>query len=202
MSGDSTLPTSPTLLGRLSRLPADQAAWAEFAESYGRKIYGWCRHWRLQQADAEEVTQEVLLKLARKMQTFAYDPSRSFRAWLKTVTHHAWRDFVDGRRRTQSGSGDTQVLEMLQTVQAGDNLVEQLDDEFARELLDEALARVRVRVQPHTWKAFQLLAFEGLSGAEAASRLNMKIATVFVARSKVQKMIHEELRSLDGNHAT
>ncbi|HEV3115541.1 MAG TPA: sigma-70 family RNA polymerase sigma factor [Gemmataceae bacterium] len=202
MSGDSTLPTSPTLLGRLSRLPADQAAWAEFAERYGRKIYGWCRHWRLQQADAEEVTQEVLLKLARKMQTFAYDPSRSFRAWLKTVTHHAWRDFVDGRRRTQSGSGDTQVLEMLQTVQAGDNLVEQLDDEFARELLDEALARVRVRVQPHTWQAFHLLAFEGLSGAEAASRLNMKIATVFVARSKVQKMIHEELRRLDGNQAT
>jgi RNA polymerase sigma-70 factor (ECF subfamily) len=121
---------------------------------------------------------------------------------LKTVTHHAWRDFVDGRRRTQSGSGDTQVLEMLQTVQAGDNLVEQLDDEFARELLDEALARVRVRVQPHTWQAFHLLAFEGLSGAEAASRLNMKIATVFVARSKVQKMIHEELRRLDGNQAT
>jgi RNA polymerase sigma factor (sigma-70 family) len=202
MGDDSSMPTSPTLLGRLSLLPADQAAWAEFAERYGRKIYGWCRHWKLQEADAEEVTQEVLLKLARKMQTFVYDPSRSFRAWLKTVTHHAWRDFVDGRRRTQSGSGDPQVLEMLQTIQAGDNLVEQLDDEFARELLDEALARVRVRVQPHTWKAFQLLAFEGLSGAEAASRLNMKIATVFVARSKVQKMIHEELRRLDGNHST
>jgi RNA polymerase sigma-70 factor (ECF subfamily) len=201
MGGDSTLLTSPTLLGRLSRLPTDQAAWAEFNERYGRKIYGWCRHWHLQQADAEEVTQEVLLKLIQKLRTFRYDPARSFRAWLKTVAHHAWRDFLDSRRRPGAGSGDTQMAEKLQTVQARDNLVEHLDEEFGRELLDEALARVRVRVQPHTWQAFHLLAIEGLSGAEAAARLNMKVATVFVARSKVQKMVHEEVRRLEGADA-
>jgi RNA polymerase sigma factor (sigma-70 family) len=197
MAGDSTMPTSPTLLGRLSRLPTDQAAWSEFSERYGRKIYGWCRHWQLQQADAEEVTQEVLLKLARKMATFTYDPAQSFRAWLKTVAHHAWRDFLDGRRRPGAGSGDTQVLEMLHSVAARDNLVEQLDEEFARELLEEAYARVRLRVQPHTWEAFRLLAIEGQSGAAVAEKLNMKVATVFVARSKVQKMIQEEVRRLD-----
>src|SRR5262249_38741039 len=199
---DSTLPTSPTLLGRLSRLPADQAAWSEFNERYGRKIYGWCRHWQLQQADAEEVTQEVLLKLIQKLRTFGYDPARSFRAWLKTVAHHAWRDFLDSRRRPGAGSGDTQMVEMLQTIQARDNLVEHLNDVFSRELLDEALARVQVRVQPHTWQAFHLLAFEGLSGAEAAARLNMKVATVFVARSKVQKMVQEEVRRLEGAGAS
>jgi RNA polymerase sigma-70 factor (ECF subfamily) len=197
MAGDSTMPTSPTLLGRLSRLPPDEAAWSEFSARYGRKIYGWCRHWELQQADAEEVTQEVLLKLARKMATFSYDPSRSFRAWLKTVAHHAWRDFLDSRRQPGNGSGDTQVLEMLHQVAAGDSLVEHLDDEFARELLDEASARVRLRVQPHTWEAFRLLAIEGQSGAAAALKLNMKVATVFVARSKVQKMIEEEVRRLE-----
>jgi RNA polymerase sigma-70 factor (ECF subfamily) len=198
MDGNSTLPTNPTLLGRLGRLPTDQAAWAEFNERYGRKIYGWCRHWRLQRADAEEVTQQVLLRLVQKLRTFTYDPTRSFRAWLKTVTHHAWRDFLDSRRRPGAGSGDTQVLEMLQTVEARDNLVAQLDEEFARELLDEALARVQLRVQPHTWQAFQLLAIEGRTGAEVAERLNMKVATVFVARSKVQKMVQQEVRRLDG----
>jgi RNA polymerase sigma-70 factor (ECF subfamily) len=70
-------------------LPTDQAAWSEFNERYGRKIYGWCRHWHLQQADAEEVTQEVLLKLIQKLRTFRFDPARSFRAWPKTVAHHA-----------------------------------------------------------------------------------------------------------------
>jgi RNA polymerase sigma-70 factor (ECF subfamily) len=100
MAGDSTMYTSPTLLGKLSRLPADQAAWAAFTERYGRKIYGWCRYWQLQEADAEDITQAVLLKLAEKMRAFTYDPGRgSFRAWLKTVTHNAWRDFVEGRRR-------------------------------------------------------------------------------------------------------
>jgi DNA-directed RNA polymerase specialized sigma24 family protein len=60
------------------------------------------------------------------------------------------------------------------------------------------MARVRLRVQPHTWQAFQLLALEGRSGAEVAAQLNMKVATVFVARSKVQKMIQEEVRQLEG----
>lgn len=201
MADDRNVPTSPTLLGRLGRVPADQAAWGEFAERYGRKIYGWCRQWNLQEADAEDVTQQVLLKLAHKMRTFSYDPTRSFRAWLKTVTHHAWRDYVEGRNRPGAGSGDTRVLEQLHTVQAGEALVGELDEEFSRELLDEAMARVRLRVQPHTWQAFQMLAVEGRSGAEAAERLGMKVATVFVAKSKVQKMLQEEVRKLEGRDA-
>jgi hypothetical protein len=54
-----------------------------------------------------------------------------------------------------------------------------------------------LRVQAHTWQAFQLLALEGLSGAVVAERLHMKVATAFVARSKVQKMIQEEVRRLE-----
>jgi RNA polymerase sigma-70 factor (ECF subfamily) len=197
MADERTAPTSPTLLGRLGRVPADQAAWGDFAERYGRKIYGWCRHWQLQEADAEDVTQQVLLKLAHKMRTFTYDPSRSFRAWLKTVAHHAWRDFVEGHNRPGGGSGDPRVLEQLQTIQAGEDLVVGLDEEFARELLDEAMARVRLRVQPHTWQAFYLLAVQGRSGAEVAEQLIIKVATAFVARSKVQKMLQEEIGKLE-----
>jgi RNA polymerase sigma-70 factor (ECF subfamily) len=179
-------------------MPADQGAWAEFAERYGRKIYGWCRYWGLQEADAEDVTQDVLLRLARKLQDFTYDPARSFRAWLKTVTHHAWRDFAGGLNRPGVGSGDSRTLELLQTVEARDALVNALDEEYDRELLDEALARVRLRVQPHTWQAFHLLAVEGRAGADVAAELGMKVAAVFVARSKVQKMAREEICKLEG----
>jgi len=64
-------------------------------------------------------------------------------------------------------------------------------------LLKEAAARVRLRVEPRTWDAFHLLAIEGRSGAEVARRLEMKVATVFVARSKVQRMLCEEITRLD-----
>src|SRR5450631_546907 len=89
--------TSATLLGKLRRWPTDEAAWAKFAQRYGPKILSWCRRWGLQEADGLEVSQDVLLKLAQKMQSFNYDPSRSFRAWLKTLAHHAWRDFVESQ---------------------------------------------------------------------------------------------------------
>ena len=104
--------TSATLLARLRQVPPDQAAWAQFTERYGRKVYGWCRQWNLQEADAEDVTQNVLLKLAEKMQTFVYDPARSFRAWLKTVARHAWSDSWSGRKAAVAAGG-SQALELL-----------------------------------------------------------------------------------------
>src|SRR5262245_21945371 len=189
--------TSPTLLGRLRRSPADQSAWAEFVERYGRKIYGWCRQGGLQDADAEDVTQMVLARLADKMRAFAYDPTRSLRGWLRTLAQHAWDDFNAARRRVGAGSGDTDVLDRLYSLEARDELARQLDEECERELLEEAMVRVRLRVEPRTWDAFRLLAVEGRSGAEAAAQLGMKVATVFVARSKVQRMIQEQARKLD-----
>jgi RNA polymerase sigma-70 factor (ECF subfamily) len=187
--------TSATLLAKLRKFPADQAAWAQFAERYGRKIYAWCRQWNLQEADAEDVTQTVLMKLAEKMQTFEYDQGRSFRAWLKTITRHAWSDYWSARKAAVAGGSD--AVELLRTVEAREDLVRRLDDEFDRELLDEAAARVRQRVTPRTWQAFEFTAMDGRSGAEVAAALGMKVATVFVARSKVQKMLQEELQKLD-----
>src|SRR6516225_12306739 len=131
---DST--TSLTLLGRLRQGATDQAAWDAFVERYGRKIYGWCRHWQLQQADAEDVTQDVLLKLAAEMRRFAYDRGGSFRGWLKTLTHHAWQDFVEGRRRAGAGRGGTEGSGPLETVEAREDLLQRLEEEFDRELLE------------------------------------------------------------------
>ena len=198
-SDSSDASTSETLLNRV-RSPLDQEAWNEFVERYGRRIYGWCRQWGLQEADAEDVTQDVLLRLARKMRGFAYDPSRSFRGWLRTLTHHAWSDFLEDRKCPGAGSGDGEVTRALEQVEARDDLARWLDEEFTRAQFEEASARVRLRVQPHTWEAFRLTAVEGKSGAEAAALLGMQVATVFVARSKVQKMLQDEARRLDGTH--
>jgi RNA polymerase sigma factor (sigma-70 family) len=189
--------TRITLLGRLRSTPNDPAAWNEFVKWYGQKIYVWCRAWGLQEADAQDVTQDVFLKLSSRMQDFSYDPNGSFRAWLKTVTHHAWQDYLSKKRKPGQGVGSEAAFGLLEAVEARDDLARYLADAADQELLLEAATRVRLRIAPRTWDAFQLLAVEGLSGAEAAKRLGMKVATVFVARSKVQRMLREELARLE-----
>jgi RNA polymerase sigma-70 factor (ECF subfamily) len=192
------LPTTRvTLLTQLRRDPSDQAGWDEFVERYGRHIYRWCRRWRLQDADAEDVTQDILVKLTRKLRAFAYDPSRSFRGWLKTVAHHAWRDFEDRRRLPQPAAGDGQVEELMLTLEAREDLARKLEEAFDLELLEAAKVRVRLRVAPHTWEAFRLVALEGLPVAEVAARVNMQVAMVYVAKRKVQKMLREEIDKLE-----
>jgi RNA polymerase sigma-70 factor (ECF subfamily) len=195
---NATLPsTRINLLTRLGQDPLDQAGWDEFVERYGRHIYLWCRHWRLQDADAEDVTQDILVKLTQKLRDFAYDPSRSFRGWLRTVAHHAWRDFVDSRRYAQRASGDHQAQELMLTVEAREDLARKLEASFDLELLEAAKVRVRLRVAPHTWEAFRLVALEGLPVGEVAARAHMRVAMVYVAKSKVQKMLQEEIVRLE-----
>jgi RNA polymerase sigma factor (sigma-70 family) len=195
---EAPMPTTRvTLLTRLRQDPTDQAAWGVFVERYGRHIYRWCRQWKLQDADAEDVTQDILLKLARTLRAFAYDPSRSFRGWLKTVAHPAWRDFVDSPGRARGAAGDNRVWELMQTLEAREDLVQRLQEAFDHELLEAAKVRVRLRVAPHTWEAFRLLALEDLPVAEVATTVRMQVAMVYVAKSKVQKMLREEIQKLE-----
>jgi RNA polymerase sigma-70 factor (ECF subfamily) len=191
--------TSPTLLGRLRQQPADEAAWQEFVGRYGPRILRWCRQWQLQDADAQDVTQIVLTRLAQRMQSFVYDPSRSFRGWLRTLAQHAWSDFVAAGQRGGRGSGDSQTLECLHGLAARDDLVARLEEEFDHEILAEATARVQLRVEPDSWEAFRLITLEGLSGNEAAHRLGKEVAAVFKARSRVQALLRDEIRKMEGD---
>ena len=192
------LPTTRvSLLTQLQRDPSDQAGWDEFVERYGPHIYRWCRQWQLQDADAEDLTQDILVKLTHKLRSFAYDPSRSFRAWLKTVTHHAWRDFEDDRRRLLAAAGDPDAQDRMLTLEAREDLVQKLEEAFDLELLEAAKVRVRLRVAPHTWEAFRLVAIEGVPVAEVATRVRLQVAMVYVAKSKVQKMLQEEIEKLE-----
>jgi RNA polymerase sigma-70 factor (ECF subfamily) len=193
---DSSSRTRTSLLLRLRQAPPDQEAWAEFVDRYGRQIHAWCRRWGLQEADAQDVTQTVLLQLASKLQTFAYDPAQRFRAWLKTLTQHAWCDFLAACRPAVKGSGDSGLQQLLDTTQARDELAQRLQEAFDQELLELASARVRARVEERTWEAYRLTAQEGLSGAQTAARLGMQVGTVYKAKSKVHAMLQEALRQM------
>ncbi len=183
MSAVTESRTDATLLWRV-RDPHDLEAWRKFVTRYGPKIYGWCRRWRLQESDAQDVTQTVLIKLVRRMRTFSYDPARSFRGWLHTVAHHAWMDFVANRSGT---------ISLEDTAEVGDDLVAGLNDELDRELLEKAMTHVQSRVEPKTWEAFCLLALEERPGKEVAAALAMPVMAVYMAKTRVKQFLKEEL---------
>jgi RNA polymerase sigma-70 factor (ECF subfamily) len=190
--------TRVSLLGRLAQPgEPDQVAWKEFVEHYGHKVYQWCQRWGLQAADADDVTQTVLLKLSRRMKDFSYDPSRSFRAWLKTVAYRAWMDYVESRRRVGIGQGGDEALERLQTAEAREDLARRLEERFDQELLERAMLVVQQQVAPHNWQAFQLTAIEGVPMPEAAERLSMKVSRVYAARSQIQQRLKEECQKME-----
>jgi RNA polymerase sigma factor (sigma-70 family) len=193
MRTDSSYRTSASLLGRLQQEVPDPEAWPQFVHRYGPLLYRWCRSRGLQEADTEDVAQTVLAKLARRLPSFRYDGSQSFRAYLKTLVHYAWCDLLDERQQAGQGTGDSRVLHELNSVEARDDLAQRLGEEFDLELLERAKQEVQGLVEPQTWEAFRLTAEERLSGAEAAQRLNMKVTAVFKARSRVQQMLRERV---------
>jgi len=188
--------TRLSLLIRLTRPgPCDEQAWREFVDCYAPLIYRWCLRRSLQDSDARDVTQQVLLKLATKLPTFTYDPARSFRGWLRTLTYHTWADFLtEGERR---GDSDPSVWDALASAEAREDLLQRIEDEFDLELLEMAMARVRDRVEPATWEAFRLTALAGVPAAEVARRLGKQVATVYVARGNVQKLLQEVVAEME-----
>jgi RNA polymerase sigma-70 factor (ECF subfamily) len=182
-------------MDQLRQSPKNVEAWDRFVRRYRPKIYGWCRKWGLQEADAEDVAQDVIAKLTQKMSSFEYDQSRCFRAWLKTITQRTLSDLVASRTRAM---GESSIATLLETLEARADLERRIEEIFNRELLEMAMARVRERVAHPTWEAFRLTTFEGRSGAEVAQALSMPVASVFVAKHRVQKMLKEEIGKLEG----
>jgi RNA polymerase sigma factor (sigma-70 family) len=191
--------TRVSLLLRLKQSPQDNAAWQEFARRYEPRILAWCRHWRLQEADAQDVAQTVLLQLTAKLQSFDYDPARSFRAWLKTLTHHVWQNLIVCRRQAQTNLGQGESPDPLSSLEARDDLQTRLRAAFDLEVMELAMERVQARVAPATWEAFRLTAVEDLPGIEAAARLGQPLLTIYKAKSNVQKMLQEEVQRLEGD---
>ena len=142
------------------------------------------------------MTQTVLLKLARGIQTFSRNSSGSFRSWLKTVAHHSWYDLVQSRQY-KILKGGTGLRQQLESTEAPDDLAAQLEDEWDQELMKLATDRVKTRVQPKTWEAFEMTAIQGQSTDNVAERLEMSLSAVYKAKSNVVKMLQEESELLE-----
>ena len=192
--------TSITLLGKLSN-SQDQLAWNRFVEQYSPLIFSWCHRFGVQEKDAPDVTQEVMLKLLGAIKSFTYDPIKgSFRSWLKTITVNLIRDIQRKSKSADVGSGDSRILSLLNSIQdpkALNELGNLIEKQYESELLLQASENIESRVQPKTWKAYQLAANQQMSAKQIGKELGIPIADVYVAKSRVTKMLREEIKKLE-----
>lgn len=136
--------TPPSLLERL-RQPADPTAWQQFVDWYTPLLYDWARRLGLQDPDAADLLQDVFLALFRKLPEFHYNPQKSFRAWLHTVTLNQWRDNCK-RRGRQPLPGNPDALNAVAAVEPGDAG----DSEYRRYLVGRALEVMQAEFRPTT----------------------------------------------------
>jgi len=190
--------TSFTLLALLRDLE-DGAAWAEFVEVYAPLVYGLARKHGLQDADAADLTQDVLRSVVHAAPNFAYDPARgSFRGWLFTVAHNQLRKSARARKRQPQGSGDTDVQQVLEEQPAHEDIA-LWDEECRQRLFTWAADKVRDKFRPATWQAFWQTTVEGQDPKQVGEALGMSLGAVYIAKSRVLAAIKAQLRRVPGD---
>lgn len=187
--------TRPTLLIAL-RDPANDTAWQEFVHLYTPLIFGYCARRTPQEADAADVTQEVLKTVVRAIQQFEYDPQRgTFRSWLFRVTRSKLNNFLAARlREPQPGSESTAdaLLAEIPTEEEANSW----DNEFRQRLFDCAAAELRDEFESRTWDAFWRTAVAGEPVAQVAVSLSMSAGAVYIARSRITARFHARVAEL------
>ena len=179
----------------------NSGAWSEFLQTYEAAVYRYSRSHGLQDADARDVVQQVLLAvhaIADKWQPSGR--AGSFRNWLLQTTHRTSLKVIRGRARLAVAQGGTSTFHKLHEI--SDDVSEWSDDgpESEREWRQWAFywvaGKVQSEVQPHTWRAFWLSAVEGLPPGDVARQLEMKVGAVHAAKCRVLARIREQARTL------
>jgi RNA polymerase sigma-70 factor (ECF subfamily) len=176
--------TRPSLLVRL-RDANDAGAWQQFVELYAPLVYRFARRHRLQDADAADLTQEVLRGVSGSIGRLDYDPARgTFRSWLFTLAHRKLCDFLTRRGREGQGSGDSGAHALLHELPAPEPDV--WEREYEQRLFAWAAERAQKEVTETTWQAFWQTAVEGRPPATVAQGLGISVGAVYIAKSRVQ----------------
>ena len=199
---DELLPTRRSLIERLRDL-GDQASWREFFETYWKLIYGAAIRAGLSDHEAEDVVQETVIGVARKMESFRYDPAVcSFKGWLMHVTRCRIADQFR-RRRPQNvplaaPRADTTADTTLNLHDPAADVLEGIwNEEWQKNLVDVAMDRVRRRANPEHYQIFHLHAVKGLGVRDVAKLTGASLPKVYVTYHRIAKMVKTEVRRLE-----
>ena len=189
--------TQPSLLIRL-RDADDGPAWSRFVDIYAPLVYDFARRRWFQDADAADLTQEVLAAVARSVRRFDYDPQRgSFRSWLFTVVVNKFRTMRDRLHRQRQGTGDSIAHQLLQEIPAAiEN--DAWDQEYEQRLFAWAAEQVQAAVEEKSWQAFWQTSVLGIRPQDAAKQLHLSVAAVYMAKSRVLARLKELIQEVQG----
>lgn len=188
---DSMFTTSGSLLEQL-RHPGEEAAWARFVKLYTPLIYTWGRRMGVPRQEALDLVQDVLTVLVQKLPDFSYNRSKSFRGWLRTVTHNKLREQLRRRSGTTVNASDSFLDDLAR--KSGSDAFE--EKEYRRHLVRRALQLMQVDFEPTTWKACWEHIVSGRSAAEVGRELGITEGAVYVAKYRVLRRLRENLAGL------
>ncbi len=182
---NSTPETRYTLIGKL-RNAQDAEAWAEFTNIYQPLIFRICRKRGLQHADAIDVTQEVLSKVAQASEKFSSERyGATFRGWLYRVTQNLVIDFLRKRERNVLAKADYSPLRADHQQPEKNDESAEFRLEFQRQIFWLVAKDVRTQVKAQTWQAFWLTEIEQRPVEDVAKELNITAGSIYVSRSRV-----------------
>ena len=140
----------------------------------------------MQASDAADVTQESLLRVARVIRGFEYDPSKGlFRDWLARIV-------VNEIRRNASRAA--RAPQLTADLNQDPGIVDgQWQEYFQQHIFEIALQRAKPHFEDLAWTLFQRSWLEKVKPEIVANECGVKIEQVYVARSRVLKRLRYEL---------
>ena len=188
--------TRSTLLAQI-RSPEDREAWEEFALIYQPVIYRMARRRGMQDADAQDLVQSVLIRVTGAIDRWEKKPGLRFRHWLRRVARNAiFTAFSRSPRDAAVGGTEIQQLMTEQPAVASD-IEQELAVEHAREQYLRAAAIVQTDVNANTWRAFEMTVIDGKSCEEAATAISTSVGTVYAARSRVMRRLRDQVQRFE-----
>ena len=189
--------TSLSLLHRLQVSPESES-WDRLVTLYAPLIRTWLRKYDVQDSDADDLTQEVLLAVSKDLGKFEHGgQTGAFRGWMKSILVNRLRNFWRARGRRPQAHGDTGIDERLAQL---DDPASEMSQIWNRQHDQFVLRQLLVIAEPHfspsTWQAFSLVALKGKRADVAAQELGISVNAVFVAKSRVLARLRQEADGL------
>lgn len=203
MTRSEVLATRRSLVERLGDWN-DRARWQQFFDSYWRLIHGTARKAGLTEAEAQEVVQETLITVAKKIGKLKYDPALgSFKGWLLHITRWRIADQFRKRRpdaaqpsRTDHDEARTRTIDRIADP-AGLDLDAVWDDEWRKNVMKGAVARVKRKVDAKQYQIFDCYVFKQWSAQKVAAELRVNIAQVYLVKHRVAALLKKEIAAAE-----